>query len=127
MTLTWRGDLAEHVIPGKWEFIISTDNVAIQAEVFHGHYEGARTEIIINTTGVTVSIFDAPDVEFVHDIVFQDNSLVLHFADGKTKELPTQGASGGGTDIISVTYYFDDLIHPKDVVRVTFRGAQIGD
>jgi len=126
LTLVWRGDRAEHILPGSWEFIISTDNIAIQAGEFHGFFEGLRTKVNINTTGVRVYMYDAPDFNTAGEIVSNDNPLVLYFADGTTMDLPEKGAAEGGTDVIFVAYYFDDFINPEDVVRVTFRGVEIG-
>jgi len=131
LTLIWRGDMAEHIIPGNWEFTISTGNVAIQAGEFHGLFDGMRTEVNVNTTGVRIYIYDAPDFNTAGEMARHDSPLILHMADGTTIDLPEKGAAEGGTDVILIAYYFDfldiDFINPEDVVRVTFRGVEIGD
>jgi hypothetical protein len=120
LTLVWRGDMAEHIIPGNWEFTIATDNRSIQQGVFHGYYEGHQIEVDISTTRATVHILGWTDWEAISKL-FDEDSLVLYLADGTTVLPKIGGAEGAyiGYDIV-------DFINPGDIVRVTFRGVEIG-
>ena len=111
--------MAEHIIPGNWIFTIATDNIGIQAEIFHGYYEGHRIEVIISTTEVNARISGWTDWDTIAEL-FNEDSLVLYLSDGTTVLPKISGAEG------SYIGYDMGFINPDDVVRVTFRGIEIG-
>jgi hypothetical protein len=118
LTLVWRGDMAEFIIPGNWEFTIATNNVALQPGVFRGSYEEYQVEVDISTTLVIVRTVPGLHWETVSEL-FDEDSLVLYMADG-TEVLPKLGGREGS----SMTYYMD-FIAPEEVVRVIFRGVEL--
>jgi len=124
LTLVWRGDMAEHIVPGRWEFSIYYGNIAIQEGVFYGYFEGFRTVADVHTSMVVLLMF-VDDRDIARDIVFyENNSLVLYMADGTTVEAVAGFAEGWDE---GVYIGFDiDPIRPADVVRMTFRGVEIG-
>jgi len=111
-------EYAAHTMLGNWEFVIPNDT-ALQAGIFKGYFEGHPTQVTLGATNVELEIFVGG-----FDI-FQDNPLVLYLADGAIVEPRFNGAEGGVYDLATLQYSMD-FIHPEDVVRVTFRGVEIG-
>ena len=110
-------EYAAHTMLGNWEFVIPSDT-ALQAGTFEGYFEGHLTRVTLGATNVEIEIF-------VGDFdIFQDNPLVLYLADGTSVEPRFNGAEGG-CDMATLQYSMD-FIHPEDVVRITFRGVEIG-
>jgi len=119
LTLVWRGDIAQHILAGNWEFTIATGNIAIQPGLFEGYYEEHRIVVNISTDRVNVHILDWTDWAAISEL-FNEDSLVLYLADGTTV-LPKIGGAEG-----SYIGYDMDFINPGDVIRVIFRGVEIG-
>jgi len=120
LTLVWRGDIAEHIITGNWEFTIAGDT-SMQAGVFRGYFEGHIMEVNISTTSVSVDIIDWTDWDFILELFYnEEGALALYLADG-TRIVPRLGGADGG-----FLGYEMNFINPTDVVRVTFHGVEIG-
>ena len=110
-------EYAEHTMLGNWEFVIPNDT-ALQAGIFKGYFEGHRTQVTLGATNVEIEIFVG------NFDIFQENPLVLYLVDGTTVEPRFNGAEGG-CDMATLQYSMD-FIHPEEVVRITFRGTEIG-
>jgi len=110
-------EYAEHTMLGNWEFVIPNDT-ALQAGIFKGYFEGHRTQVTLGATNVEIEIFVG------NFDIFQENPLILYLADGTTVKPRFNGAEGG-CDMATLQYSMD-FIHPEDVVRITFRGVEIG-
>jgi len=134
LVFVWGGLRAEHVIRGNWDFTVTIDARPEQGR-FMGMYDGMNTEVTITATTVNVFISGFADWDSMLELsneIWEDESLVLYLADG-TRVVPQHGASEGSTEqtasepsIDLFLTYFMDFTHPEDVVRVTFRGVEIG-
>ncbi|MCL2427450.1 MAG: hypothetical protein FWD05_14080 [Oscillospiraceae bacterium] len=126
LVFVWGGLQAERIIRGNWDFTVTID-ARPEPGRFIGEYAGMRTEVAITATTVRVYLRDLMNygtldemLEFSNEVWEMDNSLVLYLADG-TIVMPRLGASEGG-----LFAYDMEFTHPEDVVRLTFRGVQIG-
>ena len=120
LTLVWKGDIAERIITGNWEFTV-VSGTSMQQGVFHGYFEGHNIEVNISTTRVSVDITDWTDWDFILELFDnEEGALVLYLADG-TVIVPNPGGADGG-----LLGYEMEFINPADVIRVTFRGVEIG-
>jgi len=118
LTLVWTGRVAGHVMSGNWEFTIPGGDTVLDPGGFSGYFEGYPVRVTLGATNVEVEIF-------IGDFdIFQENPLVLYLADGTTVEPRFNGAEGGH-DMATLQYSME-FIHPEDVVRITFRGVEIG-
>jgi len=119
LTLVVSGSVAEHTMLGSWEFAIPSDTRP-QTGIFNGYFEGHRAEVILGATSVEILIFAGFDVFSI----FDENPLRLYLADG-TIIVPRYNGAEGDHQMATLQYSMD-FVHPEDVVRVVFRGVEIG-
>ena len=122
LTLVWSGMRYEYTMTGKWEAIVSGDNV-MDMRILNGEFEGNTTKVILGATSVQILI-SADYINNPFPYEYKANGAVTISLKDGTTVYPIFHAYNN--DQLTASYSYEmHFVDPSIVESVTFCGTTI--